>query len=373
MTAEPLISFAHASKTFVTKDKTVRAVNDVSLEIPAREIFGVIGHSGAGKSTLVRLVNALETVDSGTVRVNGTDLGGLGEKQLRRLRADIGMVFQQFALFSAKTVAENVGYPLKLAGWPKARRAARIAEMLDFVGLADKAGAYPSHLSGGQKQRVGIARALAHSPQILLADEATSALDPETTGDVLGLLQRANRELGTTIVVITHEMGVVQNICHRVAVMEAGMIVETGPTYDVFARPAHPTTRRFIQNALHSHPAKPVTDRLHAAHPGRLVLMTVTAGSLDSEAFNLARIAAGRHVVSSIVYGSITEVAGRPLGNVVVEMVSDLPDPAAGQTAIDDLLAQLAADGIGLADLGTAAAPLDDPAWAELSGEETTL
>jgi len=325
MPQEPIIMFSHVNKDFRLKGKRVRAVDDVCLDIYEKEIFGVIGHSGAGKSTLVRLINALELVDSGTVTVGNTTVTGLGEKELRAVRAGIGMVFQQFNLFEAKTVAENVGYPLRLAKWPKDRRDARVMEMLDFVGIADKAGAYPSHLSGGQKQRVGIARALAHSPSILLADEATSALDPETTGDVLTLLKRANAELGITIVIISHEMAVVQNLCDRVAVMQGGKIVELGKTYDVFARPQHPPTKRFIQTALNSHPSKPTVERLHAAHPGRLVLMTVTDDSLDSGAFNLARIAGEYGVVSSIIYGSITEVGNRPLGNVVVELT-----PAAG-------------------------------------------
>jgi len=373
MSTEPIISFSHAGKDFPGKDKVIHAVDDVSFDVLPGEIFGVIGYSGAGKSTLVRLINALEKADSGTVRVNGTDLTGLDEKSLRVLRSGIGMVFQQFALFSAKTVADNVGYPLKLAKWPKAKRDARVAQLLDFVGIADKAGAYPSHLSGGQKQRVGIARALAHSPAILLADEATSALDPETTSEVLTLLKRANQELGITMVIITHEMGVVQNLCDRVAVMEAGKIVEIGETYDVFAHPAYPATRRFIQTALRSHPPRETIDRLHAAHPGRLILMTVPASALDSEAFNLARIADSMHVVSSIVYGSITEVGSQPLGNVVVEMTSPLADPAAGVAAIETLLVKLAADGIGLTDLGTAGQPKDDPVWADLTagGEES--
>ena len=367
MTTEPIISFSHVRKDFVSKDKTTHAVDDVSFDVQPGEIFGVIGYSGAGKSTLVRLINALELVDSGTVRVNGADLDDMREPQLRKLRTDIGMVFQQFALFSAKTVAENVGYPLKLAKWPKQRRIARVEQMLDFVGIADKATAYPSHLSGGQKQRVGIARALAHSPSILLADEATSALDPETTNDVLTLLKRANKELGITIVIITHEMGVVQNICDRVAVMEEGKIVEIGETYDIFARPQYPATKRFIQTALRSHPSRDTIDRLHAVHPGRLVLMTVTARSLDSEAFNLAKIADTYTVVSSIIYGSITEVSDRPLGNVVVEMTSNAPDP---DRAIDSLLARLDQDGIAWTDLGSARTPKDDPTWADLCDPE---
>ncbi|MCL2735394.1 MAG: methionine ABC transporter ATP-binding protein [Propionibacteriaceae bacterium] len=369
MTRDPIIRLDHVTKDFRAKGVTVHAVDDVSLDIGRGEIFGVIGYSGAGKSTLVRLINALERADSGRITVNGTDLAGLGEKGLRDLRAGIGMVFQHFALFSSRSVADNVGYPLTLAGWDKKRKQARVEQMLDFVGIADKAQAYPSHLSGGQKQRVGIARALAHSPEILLADEATSALDPHTTEEVLDLLKRANQVLGTTIVVITHEMGVVQHICDRVAVMEQGRIVETGDTYDVFARPADPVTRRFIQTALRSRPSPDTVGRLHSAHPGRLVVMTVTSDSLDSEAFNLARIAQSLDVSSSIVHGSITEVANRPLGNVVVEMTSALP-AGDGERAIDALLERLSRDGISWTDLGTADHPLDDPSWTDLDQKE---
>ena len=363
----PIISFSHAKKYFRSKHKVVQAVDDVSLDIYPGEIFGVIGYSGAGKSTLVRLINALEPVDSGDVIVEGINVTGLKEKDLRTLRTHIGMIFQQFNLFSAKTVSQNVGYPLKLAGWPKEKINARVDQMLDFVGISDKAGVYPSHLSGGQKQRVGIARALAHSPAILLADEATSALDPETTADVLALLKKANEELGITIVVITHEMGVVQNICDRVAVMEDGKIVEHGDTYTVFAHPTRSVTKRFIQTALHSRPSRDTVHRLHQTHPGRLVLMTVTASMLNSEKFNLAKIAEKYHVTSSIIYGSITEVGSKPLGNVVVEMTSPLPFGVEAEAAMDDLLARLSADGIRLTDLGTSIDPKDDPTWVELA------
>ncbi|HEY9290544.1 MAG TPA: methionine ABC transporter ATP-binding protein, partial [Microlunatus sp.] len=231
-----LVRLAGVSKQF-DRPTVVRAVDDVDLEINSGEITGVIGYSGAGKSTLVRLINALERPTSGSVLLDGVDLGQLTERELNRVRADVGMIFQQFNLFASRTVAGNVGYPLKLAGLGRADRDARVAELLEFVGLSDRAGAYPSQLSGGQKQRVGIARALATRPKLLLADEATSALDPETTADVLELLRRINRDLGTTIVVITHEMEVVRSICDRVVVMEQGRIVEQGTVFDTFARP----------------------------------------------------------------------------------------------------------------------------------------
>ncbi len=234
-----IIRFEGATKVFPGRGNgaEVRAVDEVTLDIREGEIFGVIGQSGAGKSTLVRLINALERTTGGDVVVDGVSLGSLNETRLRPVRAGIGMVFQQFNLLSSRTVSGNVAYPLEVAGWPRAERDARVAELLDFVGLADKAGVYPSTLSGGQKQRVGIARALATNPRILLADEATSALDPETTRDVLDLLQRVNRELGVTVVVITHEMDVVRSICHRVAVMDRGHVVEVGEAYQVFSAP----------------------------------------------------------------------------------------------------------------------------------------
>jgi D-methionine transport system ATP-binding protein len=238
------------SKTFKSHGHTVEACKDVTLEVHPGEIYGVIGHSGAGKSTLVRLINQLETTTSGKLHVLNQDVGVLKERDLKNLRAQIGMIFQQFNLFSAKKVFKNVEYPLKLAKIAKDERLLRVQELLKFVGLESKANAYPAKLSGGQKQRVAIARALATNPKILLADEATSALDPETTLDVLRLLKRINRELGITIVLITHTMSVVRLICDKVAVMDSGEVVEIGDTQQIFKNPKHPTTRNFI-NTLH--------------------------------------------------------------------------------------------------------------------------
>ena len=225
-----LVSLTNVTKTYPAADRggaPVVAVDDVSLDIEPGDVFGIIGYSGAGKSTLVRLVNALEPATSGSIMVDGRDLTEMPERELRGIRLGIGMIFQQFNLFGSKTVWQNVAYPLKVAGASKAEIAARVAELLDFVGLADKARNYPDQLSGGQKQRVGIARALATSPRLLLADEATSALDPETTQEVLALLKRVNREFGVTIIVITHEMDVIQSIATKVAVMDGGRVIET--------------------------------------------------------------------------------------------------------------------------------------------------
>ena len=226
--SDPIITFDHVVKEFKTRGRganIARAVDDVSLTIDRGDIFGIIGYSGAGKSTLVRLINALERPTSGAVTVLGTDITSLSETKLRPIRQKIGMIFQQFNLFSTKTVAQNIAYPLQLDHWRKDYQDRRVNELLEFVGLSEHANKYPSQLSGGQKQRVGIARALATNPEILLADEATSALDPETTTEVLALLKRVNEEFGITIVLITHQMNVVQQIAGRVAVMSAGRVV----------------------------------------------------------------------------------------------------------------------------------------------------
>lgn len=222
------------------------ALNGVSLTVARGEVFGVIGASGAGKSTLIRLVNALEVPSGGRVSVEGIDLATLAPAGLRALRRRIGMIFQNFGLLSSRTVADNVAFPLKLAGVPRAARDAKVAALLGRVGLADHAAKYPAQLSGGQKQRVGIARALATEPDILLCDEATSALDPETTRSVLDLLRALNRELGLTILLITHEMDVVRAVCDRVAVLDHGEIVESGRVADIFAGATHPATRRML-------------------------------------------------------------------------------------------------------------------------------
>ena len=221
-----MITFSHLNKTFYSRAGKVEALKDVSLTIEKGDIFGVIGFSGAGKSTLLRMANLLERPDSGTVTVDGKELTGMSERQLIPIRRRIGMVFQQFHLLESRTVAQNIEIPMVLAGMEASERAARREELLKFVGLGDKAEVYAGRLSGGQKQRVGIARALALSPSLLLCDEATSALDPKTTEDILALLKKINRELGVTILLITHQMQVVQRICSRVAVMEQGRIAE---------------------------------------------------------------------------------------------------------------------------------------------------
>jgi len=242
-----LIELRHISKDFGTGEHAVHAVQDVSLTVETGEIFGIIGFSGAGKSTLVRCINLLERPTSGEVLLDGQELTALPPKQLRQTRKKIGMIFQHFNLMPSRTVAGNVAYPLRGSGLSREQIAAKVQSLLELVGIGNKADAFPSQLSGGQKQRVAIARALANDPSVLLCDEATSALDPQTTKAILHLLRDLNAKLGLTIVLITHEMAVVREICHRVAVMEHGRVAEQGEVFNVFVDPRQDITRSFIR------------------------------------------------------------------------------------------------------------------------------
>ncbi|AGC42367.1 ABC transporter ATP-binding protein [Myxococcus stipitatus DSM 14675] len=232
-----MIELRGISKVYKQGGREVPALQDVSLRVEPGEVFGVLGQSGAGKSTLIRCVNLLERPTEGRVRVNGQELLGLSPEALRKARQGIGMIFQHFNLFSSQTVAQNVAYPLEVAGLPREQIRTRVAELLALVGLSDKAEVYPARLSGGQKQRVGIARALAPRPRILLSDEATSSLDPETTRSVLALLKDLNRQLGLTVLLITHQMEVVKALCDSAAVLEQGRLVEQGKVLDLLSRP----------------------------------------------------------------------------------------------------------------------------------------
>lgn len=243
-----MIRFENISKEFNGKGRKVHAVKNVNLEIEKGEIFGIIGFSGAGKSTLVRCINLLEIPTRGKVYINNEEITALSTRELRKHRKKIGMIFQQFNLFATRTVYQNVEFPLKGSGLSKKEKREKVEKLLKLVGLEEKAEAYPSGLSGGQKQRVAIARALANDPEILLSDESTSALDPKTTKSILDLLKKLNQELGITIVVITHEMQVIKDICHRVAVMKDGEVVEYGEVFDMFANPKHRTTKEFVES-----------------------------------------------------------------------------------------------------------------------------
>jgi len=323
-----IIRLDRVAKTFATRSGPVHALDDVTLDFHDGEISAVIGQSGAGKSTLVRLINGLEQPTSGTVTVKGTNISRFSERQLRPLRGDIGLIFQQFNLFNSRTVYDNVGYPLKLAGWSGTETRARVTELLSFVGLTERAWTYPDQLSGGQKQRVGIARALARRPSILLADESTSALDPETTADVLALLRRINAELGVTVIVITHEMEVVRSIADRVAVLEHGRLIETGPTREIFAHPAAETTQRFLSTIIGQHPDAAEVDRLHRQNPGATL---VDVPSVDAAAFGAALAELGRHqkVAFRIVHGGVIEIRDGALGNYTLALTGSPDDVAA--------------------------------------------
>jgi len=317
----PAVVLRDVTKTFAAagrKDPGVLAIDHVDLEIEAGEIFGIIGYSGAGKSTLVRLINALETATSGSITVHGREIVGLPESKLRSLRLDIGMIFQQFNLFNSKTVWGNIEYPLIVAKVPVAERNKRISDLLNFVGLVDKAASYPDQLSGGQKQRVGIARALATSPSILLADEATSALDPETTHEVLALLRRVNEEFGTTIIVITHEMDVIKSIAHKVAVMENGRVIESGRVFDIFSDPQTAASKRFVSTVVRAVPENDELAVLTAKHPGRIVTLSFADGNVSQSAVFLEF---GRKSVGfELIYGGINDIQGRTFGHLTLAL-----------------------------------------------------
>ncbi|MEV0246580.1 methionine ABC transporter ATP-binding protein [Nocardia sp. NPDC050712] len=317
MSKTPAVEFRSVTKVFGKGEQRQVALADIDLRIEQGEIFGVIGYSGAGKSTLVRLINALEKPTSGTVEISGTPITGVPEREVRRLRRDIGMIFQQFNLFRSRTAAGNIEYPLKVAGWKRAERKARVAELLEFVGLSDKARSYPDQLSGGQKQRVGIARALATSPSLLLADESTSALDPETTGEVLRLLRKINRELGVTIVVITHEMDVIRAVADRVAVLAEGRIVELASTFEVFATPQAVSTRSFVETVLHDQPSEAELKSLGARHGGRLVTVAID----DERGVGAALATAARADVRfEVVYGGVRTLQDKTFGSLTLAL-----------------------------------------------------
>lgn len=311
------VEFNHVSKLFTTGGREVLAVDDVTLTVEPGEILGVIGYSGAGKSTLVRLINGLDSATSGQLLLDGTNVVGMSEKNLRALRRNIGMIFQQFNLLTSRTAAGNIEYPLKLIGMDKAQRQARVTELLDFVGLADRGANYPEQLSGGQKQRVGIARALATNPSLLLADEATSALDPETTEEVLDLLRRVNQELGITIVVITHEMDVVRAIADKVAVMENGRVVEYGSVYEVFSNPQTHVAERFVSSSLRNTPNANEAHDLLAAAPGRLFTVDLKE---DSGFFGAAEVARRKGVTVQPVHAGITTLDNHSFGKMTVRL-----------------------------------------------------
>lgn len=317
-----MIEFNQVSKVFDSGGKKVEALSDVQLTVEKGDIFGVIGFSGAGKSTLIRTVNLLEYPTSGEVIVEGRNLAKLSENEIRQAKKDIGMVFQHFNLLNSKTVFDNVAMPLFLSGYNKKAVKEQVYEILRFVGLEEKANNYPDQLSGGQKQRVGIARALVTNPSILLCDEATSALDPETTTSILNLLKRINEEYKITILIITHEMEVIKQICNRVAVMEDGHVIETGNVFDIFAQPKTDTTRNFVRSVVQDEVPESVYRLLKDNNDDSRIFKIEFFGT-DSGQPIVSKTAKIYNVEINVLFGNITELQGIPFGNLIVELIGD--------------------------------------------------
>ncbi|MCX5469180.1 methionine ABC transporter ATP-binding protein [Acinetobacter nematophilus] len=316
-----MIEFKNISKHYELKGQTIRALDQINLEIPAGSIFGIIGYSGAGKSTLIRLINLLERPNEGQVIINQKDFTALDARTLRQERANIGMIFQHFNLLQTKTVADNIEMPLKLLGVNKSVREKRLNELLEFIDLKHKKDAYPDELSGGQKQRVGIARALANHPKILLCDEATSALDPQTTKSVLALLKKINREQGITVVMVTHEMDVIESVCDYVAVMEQGKVIETGSTLEIFSQPQHPTTKNFIQTVLQQQLPVNILNNLENQNHKSIYSLQFLGTSAQE---TVVQAAIKQFDVSlNILFANMTEINGSVIGQMFIQLLGD--------------------------------------------------
>ena len=312
----PYIRIDKVNKFYQGQAQAIHALKDISLEVPTGKILGIIGKSGAGKSSLLRIINGLESISDGQVYIDDNNVAALSQAQLRQLRQGIGMIFQHFNLLSSKTVQDNVALPLKVAKVSQADINKRVAQVLEMVGLSDKALMYPSQLSGGQKQRVGIARALVNEPKILLCDEATSALDPESTQLILQLLKQINKKLGITIVLITHEMQVIRDICDQVIVINQGQIVETGPVWKVFASPMHTMTQELLgynQSSIDLGEDK-LTDKHNATH----TLLNLRYVTPRKSAPDLKAIFAQFEAPVSLYQSQVDTIQGYLVGNIVV-------------------------------------------------------
>jgi D-methionine transport system ATP-binding protein len=335
-----LIEVNNLTKIFTTSSQEILALDDVSLHVEKGEIFGIIGLSGAGKSTLIRCINMLENPTSGSVVIDGVDITALEPSELRSARQKIGMIFQQFNLLSSRTIYDNVMFPLEIAGFPKKEAAQRVEELLELVGLEDRSDSYPAQLSGGQKQRVGIARALANRPKLLLSDEATSALDPQTTRSILGLLKDINHRLGLTIILITHDMNVIKQICDRVAVIDDSRIVEVGKVVDMFSKPQTDTSRSFISTVVNSDvPEQMLQGRaaLETGHDSILIRVSFIGESAGKPL--ISSMIKKFDVDANILYGNIDYIKETPFGYLALELTG-LPEQ------IDEGLAYLKGQGL---------------------------
>ncbi|BCA84922.1 methionine ABC transporter ATP-binding protein [Enterococcus saigonensis] len=336
-----LIQLTDVKKSFNVKKQTIHAVDGVSLTVDKGDIYGIVGYSGAGKSTLVRLLNGLELATSGSVVVDGEDIGKLKNKELRDFRKNVGMIFQHFNLLWSRTVLENIELPMELAGISKELRQQKAQELLALVNLEGRGDAYPAQLSGGQKQRVGIARALANNPKILLCDEATSALDPQTTDEVLDLLLDINQKLNLTIVLITHEMNVIRKICNKVAVMELGKIVEEGQVSEVFRNPQQAVTKRFVQQDLQpSEKPEEVLREFIAENPNG-VLATLIFKDDNANEPVISQAIRQFDVDINVVYGNIRQSKDNSFGSLTVLITGD-------EKAINKTMAFFSAQQVGV-------------------------
>ena len=314
-----MIVLNQIKKIFNTKSGCVTAVDSVNLSIRKGEIFGIIGYSGAGKSTLIRMLNLLERPTEGTVTIDGKDLTQISSKELRLARQQIGMVFQHFNLLWSRTVFENIAFSLEIAGVKKEEIKPRVLELIQLVGLSGKEDNYPSQLSGGQKQRVGIARALANNPKVLLCDEATSALDPQTTDEILDLLVQINKKYNLTIVLITHEMHVIQKICHHVAIMESGRIVEQGDVLTVFSNPQHPVTERFVKQVASEDDSIETVEHLIKKFPkGKIVLLKYLKEK-EEQPF-ITNVIRNYQVDINIIQGKVVQTQEGGYGSLYVQL-----------------------------------------------------
>lgn len=321
-----MIELQAINVSFQQKEKTIQAVKQVDLSIAKGDVYGIVGYSGAGKSTLVRVMNLLQKPTSGKVIINGTELGKLSPKELRKERKSIGMIFQHFHLMESRTIFDNVDFSLKYTKKSKQERRQKVNELLTLVGLEEKATAYPKQLSGGQKQRVAIARALASDPQVLLCDEATSALDPKTTHQILALLKKLNQQLGLTIVLITHEMQVVKEICNKVAVMENGEVIEQGSSVQIFSAPKEVLTQEFIRTATHVDQALE-TIRSHRAFADQLTnkwLVELSYVGTQTNEPLIAQLYSKYQVSANILYGNVELLQETPLGRLIVTLSGEI-------------------------------------------------
>ncbi|OEH92282.1 methionine ABC transporter ATP-binding protein [Bacillus solimangrovi] len=314
-----MIELRNIKKVFSTRSGNVTAVEKVDLTVEKSEIFGIIGYSGAGKSTLIRMLNKLETPSGGDIIIDGHNISNLQGKQLREARQEISMVFQHFNLLWSRTVRDNIAFPLEIAGVGKEERKKRVDELIRLVGLEGREDSYPSQLSGGQKQRVGIARALANRPKVLLCDEATSALDPQTTDSILDLLVEINEQLGLTIVLITHEMHVIRKICHRVAVMENGKVVEQGPVLDVFRKPKEEITKRFVKQVTEPTDSHETIDHLIEKYPNGKVIQLTFVGDKAEQPL-ITQLIRTFNLNVNILQGKISQTKTGAYGTLVVHL-----------------------------------------------------